>query len=124
MKKPRILAVDDETSFLDILQQYFEPRGYEIDITPDGGVAIGLLSGKKYDVALLDLKMIGLNGDEVLGEIRRLGLETKVIFITAFSDSGKTGQRLLEEGAFAFIEKPVTSLKDLEALVNRASGTV
>jgi len=124
MKRPRILSVDDEASFLDILKQYFEPRGYEIDVTPDGSVAIDLLKEKRHDVALLDLKMIGLNGDEVLCEIKRLGLDTRVIFITAFSDSGKTGQRLLEEGAFAFIEKPVTSLKDLEDLVNRAAGTV
>ncbi len=118
MKKPRILSVDDEASFTDLLKQYFEPRGYEIEVTSEGAKALELLSKNHYDVALLDLKMTGINGDEVMMEIKRRGLDIKVIFITAYSDSGKTKERLMAEGAYAFLEKPITSLKHLEEVLN------
>ena len=66
--------------------------------------------------------MAGLNGDEVMREIKQLDSDIKVIFITAYSDSGKTKKRLLEEGAYAFVEKPLTSLKHLEDMVKEAAG--
>ena len=122
MKKHKILSIDDEISFTELLKQYFEPRGYEIDVTSSGDKGLELLRGKKYEVALLDLKMAGLNGDEIMNEIKRMGMDTRVIFITAYSDSGKTKERLLKEGAYAYIEKPIASLKFLEDLVNEAVG--
>ena len=120
MKKPKILSVDDETSFTDLIKQYFEPRGYEIDVASTGDEGLAFLHKKKYDVALLDLKMVGLSGDEVMKEIKRMDPGMKVIFITAFSDSGKTKKRLMDEGAYAFLEKPLPGLKMLEDLVNEA----
>ena len=120
MDKIRILAVDDETSFTDLLKQYFEPRGYKIDVASDGNAGLKCVSENEYDVALLDLKMGGVNGDEIMKEIKESGAKTAVIFITAFSDSGQTKSRLIKEGAFAFLEKPLTSLKDLENLINES----
>ncbi|MDD5487930.1 MAG: response regulator [Candidatus Omnitrophica bacterium] len=124
MDKPKILSVDDEANFTDMLKQYFEPRGYEIDTASNGETGIEMLKLKKYDVALLDFKMVGLNGDEVMGCIKDVSPGTTIIFITAFSDSGKTRQSLIDKGAYAFMEKPVASLKNLEELVNQAANTV
>lgn len=118
MRKPRILSVDDETSFTELLKQYFEPRGFEIEITSQGERALELLGKNHYDVALLDLKMSGINGDEVMREIKSRNIDVKVIFITAYSDSGRTKERLIAEGAYAFLEKPITSLKYLEDMLN------
>jgi len=123
MEKPRILSIDDETSFTDLLKQYFEPRGYQIDITSEGSAGLELLKKGRYDVVLLDLKMEGLDGDEVMREIKGMDVDIKTIFITAFNDAGKTKTRLLKEGAYAFIEKPVTSLKELENLVLEAANS-
>mgnify|MGYP006305931777 CR=1 FL=1 len=120
MYKPRILSIDDEPSFTDILKQYFEPRGYSIDITSSGDEGIELMSCNKYDVILLDLKMVGLDGDEVMEVMRRMSPEAKIIFITAYSDSGKTRERVMSRGAYAYVEKPLNSLKSLEDLVNKA----
>lgn len=120
MEKPRILSVDDEVSFTEMLKSYFEPRGYEIDSAPDGDKALELLSREKYDVLLLDLKMTGLSGDEVMNEVKKLYRDTRVIFVSAYSDSGKAKERLLSKGAHAFIEKPIKSLKYLEEAVNKA----
>jgi len=117
----RILAIDDEESFADILKQYFELRGYEIDVVPDGISGLELFQKKKYDVVLLDLKMVGPNGDEVLKDMRKIDPEVKAIFVTAFNDSGKTKKRLLEQGVYGYIEKPLASLKILQDLIDKAA---
>ena len=122
MKKPKILSIDDEMNFTDFLKRYFEPRGYEIDVTSEGAKGLELLREKEYDVVLLDLRMAGLNGEEVMNEIKKMDKAIKTIFITAYTDSGITKARLLNEGAYAVIEKPVSSLKALEDLVNEAAN--
>jgi DNA-binding NtrC family response regulator len=121
MERPNILSIDDEPSFTDLLKQYFEPRGYGIDVTSSGDKGLELMSRKKYDVVLLDLKMAGLGGDDVMAEIKSMDSKAKIIFITAYSDSGKTKDRVMSNGAFAYVEKPITSLKHLENLVNEAA---
>jgi len=119
-RKPRILSIDDEPSFTEMIKQYFEPRGYRIDVTTEGARGLELLEASAYDVVLLDLRMVGLNGDQVMREIKDKYADIKIIFITAYSDSGRTRERLMGEGAYAFVEKPITSLKYLEDLINRA----
>jgi len=125
MSKPRILSVDDEISFTEMIKMYFEPRGYSIDVASNGEKGVELLRTNVYDVALLDLKMVGLNGDEIMNIItnERLPSKPKIIFITAFSDSGKTQAQLMNQGAYAFVEKPISSLKSLEELVNEAANS-
>lgn len=118
----RILSIDDEPNFLDMLKQYFEPRGYEIDVTSDGGYGLELMRDRKYDVVLIDLKMAGIGGEEVMAKIADRGLDVKAIFITAYDDIGKTREKLIKQGAYAFLEKPLTSLKELEKIINRACG--
>jgi len=122
IKKPKILSIDDEPSFTDLLRQYFEPRGYFIDVTSSGDQGLELMIKNRYDVVLLDLKMAGLGGDEVMEGIKRVDPKVKIIFITAYSDSGKTKDRVMTNGAFAYLEKPITSLKHLEDLVKEAAS--
>lgn len=112
----RILSVDDEASFTDMLKQYFEARGYEIDVASNGLAALDLIKKNLYDAILLDLKMPGMSGEAILAEMRKMGVNTRTIFITAY-DSGKTRESLMEQGACAVIEKPISSLKMLESLV-------
>jgi CheY-like chemotaxis protein len=74
-------------------------------------------------VVLVDLKMPGLDGDDVLSLIKSMSPSPKVIFITAYDDGGKTKARLLSMGAYACLDKPIPSLKDLEEMVNKAANT-
>ncbi|KJJ84852.1 Signal transduction response regulator, receiver region domain protein [Candidatus Omnitrophus magneticus] len=120
MKNIRILSIDDEENFTDMIKQYFDLRGYKIDIAHDGVIGLELFRKYNHAVVLLDLKMIGLNGDEVMREIKKIKPDTKIIFITAFSDSGKTKNRLMEEGAYGYFEKPLQSLKILEESIKNA----
>lgn len=121
MAKPRIVAIDDEVDFIKMLQEYFEPRDYEISVAIRGSRGIELVKEKKPDIVLIDLKMPGVDGDEVLKMLKSMSPAPKVIFITAYDDGGKTKARLLKMGAFACLDKPIGSLKDLEDMVNNAA---
>ena len=93
MKKPRILSIDDEPNFTDLIRQYFEPRGYTIDVTCEGKKGLEMINECDYDVVLLDLKMVGIDGEEVMRVIKDKCSNVKIIFITAYNDSGKTKKR-------------------------------
>ena len=120
MKKPRIVAIDDEVEFISMLKDYFGLRGYEIDVTSKGVEGIELISSKKPDLVILDLKMPGISGDEILALLKSKAPKAKVIFVSAFDDAGKTKTRLLNAGAYAYLDKPIKSLKALEEVINKA----
>ncbi len=120
MTKPRIVAIDDEPEFIDMLENYFGLRGYEINAAIRGARGIELVKEKSPDVVLMDLKMPGIDGDEVLKLLKSMSPSPKVIFITAYDDGGKTKARLLKMGAYACLDKPISSLRDLEETVLKA----
>ena len=119
-KKPRIVAIDDEPDFVATLKEYFQLRGYEIDVASKAVEGIELINNKKPDIVILDLKMPGISGEEVLGLLKSKQPKAKVIFVSAFDDAGKTRTRMLSAGAFAYLDKPLNSLKELEDTVNKA----
>ena len=121
MTKPTIVAIDDEPEFIQMLLDYFEPREYAIDVALRGAKGIELVKEKQPDVVLIDLKMPGIDGDEVLKLLKSMSPAPKVIFITAYDDGGKTRARLLHMGAFACLDKPIGSLKDLEKMICKAA---
>lgn len=119
-KKPTIVAIDDELDFIGMLNDYFEPREYPIFTTSKGAQGIELIKEKKPDVVILDLKMPGINGNEVMTLLKRVQPNAQVIFVTAYEDGGKTKAKLLDEGAYAYLDKPLPSLKVLEETVINA----
>lgn len=118
--QPRIVAIDDEAEFTKTLHQFFSARGYEVHIALTGTSGLELVELHEPQVVLVDLKLPGMDGDEVLQRIRRTHPQTKVIIITAYNDGGKTRDRLLSLGAFAHFDKPLPSLRDLAETVKRA----
>ena len=120
MTKPRIVAIDDEAEFIDMLQNYFSLREYEIHVATRGTRGIEIVKEKKPDVVLMDLKMPGIDGDEVLKLLKSMDPSPKVIFVTAYDDGGKTKARLLKMGAYAYFDKPISSLRTLEDTINKA----
>lgn len=120
--KPRIVAIDDEANFIAMLESYFVPRGYDIHFALRGVKGIELIRDKKPEIVLMDLKMPGVDGDEVLRMIREMSPQPKVIFVTAYDDGGKTKAHLLKMGAHAYFDKPISSLKTLEEAINSANN--
>ena len=117
---PKLVAIDDEVEFTKTLDQFFSSRGYEVHVALTGTSGLELVEYHEPQVVLVDLKLPGMDGDELLSRIRRSHPDTRVIIITAYNDGGKTRDRLLSLGAFAHFDKPLTSLRDLADAVKRA----
>ena len=119
-ERPRLVAIDDEAEFTKAIEGFFSARGYEVHVALTGPSGLALVDAHNPPVVLVDLKLPGMDGDELLQRIRRTHPATRVIVITAYNDGGKTRDRLLGLGAFAHFDKPLTSLRDLAEAVKRA----
>ncbi len=117
---PLLLTIDDETEFTNLIQGYFGARGFSVLIANAGDSGLKMAKEKKPDLCLIDLKMPGIHGDEVLKEILAMNPKTKCIMITASEGEGKTRESLLKLGAYACFDKPITSLRDLEDTIKKA----
>jgi CheY-like chemotaxis protein len=124
MPTPTIVAIDDEMEFTKTIAQYFNPRGYTVHVAMSGTSGLELVEARRPDVVLIDLKMPGLDGDEVLALIRRTYPKMPVIVITAYSDEGHTRERVLANGAFAHFEKPISSMRHLAETIEQALASV
>ncbi|MBF0215638.1 MAG: response regulator [Candidatus Omnitrophica bacterium] len=120
MDKPKILAIDDEDNYTEIFEEYFSLRGYDIRVETDPRKAIGFIGNERFDVILVDLKMGGVSGQDILKKVRDTDDRTKVIIITAYILSGKSKQELYDLGAYSINSKPINSLEELENTVNKA----
>ncbi len=114
----RILFADDEAHLRELMQMELPRMGHEVTVCPDGTAALKALErGGPFDAALLDLRMPGLTGIEVLGEIRRLSPETQVVILTGQA-SVDTAVQALRLGAFDYLTKPC-KWAELEVLLGR-----
>jgi DNA-binding NtrC family response regulator len=102
----RLLIVDDEPDTCANLADIFADIGYEVDIAHDGLSALELVKRTAYDVALLDLKMPGMNGLELYRRIKEHSAGTVAIVVTAYA-STETASSVLEAGAWQILSKPV-----------------
>ena len=116
----KLVAIDDEVEFIKTIDQFFTARGYEVHVALTGTSGLELVDYHHPDVVLVDLKLPGIDGDEIPQRIRQTQPKTKVIVITAYNDGGKTRDRLLSLGAFAHFDKPLSSLRDLAETIKRA----
>jgi DNA-binding response OmpR family regulator len=101
----RILVVDDEEPVRDVLCEYFESQGFGVEAAPDGEAALTALGRRRPDLVLLDVRMPGLDGVEVLRRIRRVDPGVPVIMVTANEDVA-LARETLKLGAFDYVAKP------------------
>lgn len=115
---PRILVVDDEVDICKNLADILSDLGYTVDIAHDGQSALQLVRERPYDVALLDLKMPGMDGLTLYREIKKLRAGTVAIIVSAYATS-TTAEEALAAGAWHVLPKPV-DLPKLMGLVDAA----
>ena len=108
----KLLIVDDEVEICDFLKSFFEERNYEVKTASSGQAALGVVDQFKPHVVLLDIKMPGMDGIQVLGEIKKKHPRVKVIMVTALETRDKI-EECLRLGADNYITKPL-SLEYLE----------
>ncbi len=111
----KILVVDDEDIQCSLLKGFLEKQGYDVMAATSGEEALKLFSQEPFSLVLLDHKMPGLTGDEVLEKIKEIDPLIRSIMITAFG-SVNTAVKVMKLGADDFLEKPVDLVSLLEKI--------
>lgn len=121
MESFRVLLVDDEKEFVSTLAERLEIRGLSVSVAFDGQEAMRILDNEAFDVIVLDVRMPGLSGLEILKRIRTQKPEIPVILLTGHSATrdGIEGMRL---GAFDYLMKPVDIDRLMEKMQEAAMG--
>jgi two-component system, NtrC family, response regulator HydG len=101
-----ILVVDDELIVRESLSKWFREDGFRVDSAQDGASAMKKLQSGSWNLALVDIKMPGMDGLELMHRMKRITPHIVVIIITAFA-TVETAVRALKEGAYDYITKPI-----------------
>ncbi|MDR1988639.1 MAG: sigma-54 dependent transcriptional regulator [Acidobacteriaceae bacterium] len=117
MPKPRILVIDDESAIRDSLKMTLEYEGYECLGAATGQEGLSLAERESPDLILLDVKMPGMDGLEVLDRLRAANESAPVIVISGHGTIS-TAVEATKKGAFDFIEKPFASDRVLVSVRN------
>jgi DNA-binding response OmpR family regulator len=104
--KKTILVVDDDKSILRTFTRILQKSGYEIDVAETGREAMDKAENQHYDLALVDIRLPDMDGTDLLAKLKRQLQNTVKIMITGFP-SLETGVKALDEGADAYLVKPV-----------------
>jgi len=114
MSTEKVLVVDDELFVRELLEEYFSKLKFTVDVAESGEAALEMVGGNHYNVALIDLKMTGLDGLETLKQIRDLDSNVVVVLMTGYP-TVESSIDALRAGAFDYIVKPfrLNELKDI-----------
>jgi DNA-binding NtrC family response regulator len=118
MKEIKVLLVDDEEDFVQSLSERIKLRDLDSDVALNGEEALRLVDEEVPDVMVLDLKMPGIDGMEVLRRVKKAYPKVQVIMLTGHG-SEKDEKEARRLGAFEYLEKP-TSIDTLIKHIKRA----
>jgi DNA-binding response OmpR family regulator len=102
----RLLLVDDEVGYLEVLSKRLTRRGFEVTTASSGEEAIRAARRWDFDVAVVDLKMEDMDGIEVLKVLKRMVPATHVIILTGHG-SERAAREGIAQGAFDYLIKPI-----------------
>jgi DNA-binding response OmpR family regulator len=114
MKEIKVLLVDDEEQFVKTMAERIQMRDFGPKVALNGEQALKLVEDQVPDVMVLDLKMPGIDGMEVLRRLRKAYPEVQVIILTGHGTE-KDEKEARKLGAYAYLQKPV----DIEKLVDK-----
>ena len=117
MAKQKVLIVDDQTGIRVLLVEVFNSEGYETYQASSGKLALKIVREVKPDLVLLDMKMPGMDGLEILKHIKSIDPDIKVIMMTAYGELDMI-KEATELGALMHFTKPF-DIDELRIAVNR-----
>jgi DNA-binding NtrC family response regulator len=117
-ENPSILIIDDDEAIRDACSQTLNKDGYKVKTAKDGVEGLKLLKEESFQVVLLDLRLPGVDGMEVLSKIKEESPETPVIIITAYA-SIESAVEAMKRGAFNYLAKPF-SPEELRVITRKA----
>jgi two-component system response regulator VanR len=119
----QILVVEDDKSICDMVKRLLVKAGYNVDICADGDSALERFYNKNYHLVILDIMLPGINGQELLKELRKIH-DTPVLMMTALSDDDNQIKAFMNE-ADDYVTKPFSMqvlLMRVEALLRRSGA--
>ena len=114
----KLLVIDDDLSLREMMEMMLRGSGHQVTLAEDGLAGLQAATEGQFDVIISDIKMPGLNGLEVLKKVRRAGLATPLILVSAYA-TPDTAVEAMREGAYDFIPKPFKP-QDLLTVVDSA----
>jgi DNA-binding NtrC family response regulator len=114
----RLLLVDDEIGFLEVLSKRLAKRDIYVTTAGSGLQAIQLLRRSDFDVAVVDLKMADMDGIDVLSIFKKMDPDLAVIILTGHG-SEQAAREGIEKGAFDYLTKPC-GLEELLEIIHAA----
>ncbi len=119
MKKiGRVMVVDDEESIREVLSNYLESLGYEVQTASDGQDALGKFEAGAYDLIVSDLLMPVIDGLELLRKVREKDRDVIFLMITGYP-SIETAVEAIKKGAYDYITKPF-HMEDVRIRIERS----
>ncbi|MFZ3170974.1 MAG: response regulator [Carboxydocellales bacterium] len=113
-----ILIVDDQMGVRMLLNEAFQEVGYKVELAANGPEALIKIDQVRPDIVLMDMKMPGMSGLEVLREVKKQGKELKVILMTAYGELEIVAEAM-ELGVTEYVTKPF-DINEVRGLVKKA----
>ena len=118
LKKVRILIVDDDPDVCEYLQKFLSKDGYDVTTVSQPATVLDELKEKAYQIIILDLKMPGLSGEELLRQIRAVDSDICIIIYTGYP-SVDSAVETMKQQVFDYIKKPF-NIEDFRAVIRKA----
>src|SRR6267154_3915930 len=117
MPRPKILVIDDDSGIRESLKMTLEYDGYEVIGAATGPEGLNLVERDAPDLVLLDVKMPGMDGFDVMTRLRSMQPALPIVMISAHG-TGTTGADAIKKGAVDFIDKPLSTDRVLVTVKN------
>src|SRR5215472_15325616 len=104
--KGRILIVDDEDVVRESLNQWFDSEGYTVNVASSGKDALTTVAQAQFDLALLDIKMPGMDGIELQQHLVDADPDLTIVIMTGYG-TVETAVQALKQGAYDYVTKPI-----------------
>jgi DNA-binding NtrC family response regulator len=118
MTRTKVLLVDDEVEFASALSERLQMRNYDVRTASNGLEAMALFHESPPDVVLLDLRIPGMDGLEILSNIKKFDPSIEVLMLTGHGDR-ESVQKGMQTGALEYIMKPI-DIDELTSKINKA----
>jgi two-component system OmpR family response regulator len=118
LKKVRILIVDDDPDVCEYLQKFLSKDGYDVTTVSQPAMVLDELKEKAYQIIILDLKMPGMSGEELLRRIRAVDSDICIIIYTGYP-SVDSAVETMKQQVFDYIKKPF-NIEDFRAVIRKA----
>ncbi len=120
MEGLKVLMVDDEVVFCENMTKLLNTRGYQAKAVNEGEEAIRVLKKEAYDVVVLDLKMPGMDGIDILKKLNELNISSQVIMLTGHGGVD-TAMEAIKLGAYDYLPKPC-EVDELSEMINNSQN--